>query len=175
MSLYFIAVEPHSELTDKIRLIQKDFAERFLSSKSYRNFPHITIIPPFSCQDDQERGLISKFMKIPLSTEKFTVHLDGFGSFPNFKSPAIFIKPENDSELTGIFNEINSAMKSFDYHDSKFRPHLTVAYRDLSPENYRKSWQEYQKKSFRDSFVVSAVNLYKHDGRKWNKIASKFL
>jgi len=175
MSLYFIAVEPHSELIDKIRAIQKDFVERFSSSKSYRNFPHITIIPPFSLHEDEETALISKFKDISLTTKPFTVDLNGFGSFPHSKNPAIFIKPENESELTALFNEINSAMKSFDYKVSKFRPHLTVAYRDLSPENYRKSWMEYQTKTFRDRFEVNAVKLYKHDGRKWNEIASKIL
>lgn len=175
MSLYFIAVEPHNELIDKIRVIQKDFADRFSSSKSYTNFPHITIIPPFSLHDEEETALISKFKDISLTTKPFTVHLNGFGSFSNSKNPAIFIKPENESGLTTLFNEINSAMKSFDYRVSKFCPHLTVAYRDLSPEAYRTAWQEYQKKHFRDRFVVSAVNLYKHDGKKWNEIASKTL
>lgn len=175
MSLYFIAVEPHNELIDKIRVIQKDFAERFSSSKSYSNFPHITIIPPFSLRDDEETALISKFKDFSLATKPFTVHLNGFGSFPNSKSPAIFIKPENESELTALFKEINSAMKMFDYRVSKFRPHLTVAYRDLSPENYRKSWMEYQTKTFRDRFEVNAVKLYKHDRKKWNEIAAKTL
>src|SRR5690606_7384373 len=105
MSLYFIAVEPHNELIDKIRVIQKDFADRFSSSKSYRNFPHITIIPPFSLHDDQETALISKFKDISLATKPFTVHLNGFGSFLNSKNLAIFIKPENESELTALFNE----------------------------------------------------------------------
>ena len=173
MSLYFIAVEPHGELIDKIRAIQKDFAERFSSCKSYKNFPHITITPPFSLHDEEETALISKFKDISLTTKPFTVHLNGFGSFSNSKNPAIFIKPENESGLTTLFNEINSAMKSFDYKVSKFRPHLTVAYRDLSPENYQKSWQEYQSKTFRDRFEVNVVKLYKHDRKKWNEIAYK--
>lgn len=47
MSLYFVAIEPVSELIIKIKEIQRDFAERFQSKKAFQNFPHITIIPPF--------------------------------------------------------------------------------------------------------------------------------
>ncbi|MGZ5209988.1 MAG: RNA 2',3'-cyclic phosphodiesterase, partial [Kaistella sp.] len=58
---------------------------------------------------------------------------------------------------------------------SQFHPHLTVAYRDLTFENFKKAWEEYEKKTFEDSFLVDKICLFKHDSQKWNLLSIKKL
>ncbi len=64
MSLYFIAIEPTSDLIKKIKEIQRDFAERFQSKKAFQNFPHITIIPPFMHDEKNESEVLGQFLKL---------------------------------------------------------------------------------------------------------------
>ena len=174
MSLYFVAITPHAELRNEIKLIQKDFATRFNSFKSYRNFPHITLIPPFRHDEENESEVTGCFLKADVEMPSFYIQLNGFGSFPNKKHPVVFIKPENSEPLFSIFTEMDKKMSRFGYV-SHFNPHLTVAYRDLTFENYEKAWIEYQRLSFQKEFQVNHIMLYKHYNGKWNEIARRKL
>lgn len=173
MPLYFIAIAPDELLSEKIRVIQKDFSDRFNAHKSLNNFPHITLARPFECGEHEENQLMETFENIRLTAGKFILKLNGFGSFPNPKSPVIFIQPEPSPQLERLYSEINTGMHFT--KTGKFHPHLTVAYRDLSFEHYGKAWQEYRDRPFSAEFEVQSVGLYKHSGRKWNAISEKKL
>lgn len=173
MSLYFVAIEPQPELSAEIRLIQKDFAERFNSKKALRNFPHITIIPPFKFDEDNESEVTGKFLKIDLATSKFAIQLKGFSTFQNPRNPVIFIKPEVSAELQELHNTMTKAMP-FNYIEN-FNPHITVAYRDLTSENFEKACPEYNGKNFERIFEADEVRLYKHFDQKWNLLATRKL
>ena len=54
--------------------------------------------------------------------------------------------------------------------DIDFKPHITVAYRDLTPENFSVAWQEYKDKTVNSVFHVDAIHLLEHDRKKWNLI-----
>ena len=144
MSLYFIAVVPHKELRKKAKVYSKDFAERFYSLGSYKNFPHITLIKPFPFDENKEDELVDQFSEMDLKTTSFIVDLNNFGCFPNKNNPVIFITPENKEELQKLYDEVQPKMNFHSY--AKLTPHLTVAYRDLSPENFSLAWEEYQSK-----------------------------
>lgn len=173
MSLYFIAVVPHKELRQKARVFSKDFAERFNSIKSFENFPHITLIKPFHFDENQEEILMGNFSEMNLKSSPFEVILKNFGCFPNKDKPVIFIKPESSTELQLLYDEVQPMMKFHSY--AKIHPHLTVAYKDLSPENFQKAWAEYQTKTFEDSFLVDKICLFKHENKKWNLLKIKYL
>ena len=173
MSLYFIAVVPHKELRKKAKVYSKDFAERFYSLGSYKNFPHITLIKPFPFDENKEDELVDQFSEMDLKTTSFIVDLNNFGCFPNKNNPVIFITPENKEELQKLYDEVQLKMNFHSY--AKLTPHLTVAYRDLSPENFSLAWEEYQSKNFVDSFLVDKICLFKHYNGKWNLLKIKNL
>ena len=173
MGLYFIAVVPHRELRLKCRNFSKDFAERFDSVKSFKNFPHITIIKPFRFDENQEDILVKNFSEMNLNSPPFEVFLKDFGCFPNKDNPVIFIKPKNKVELQKLYDEVQPKMNFHSY--GKLNPHLTVAYRDLSLEKFNLAWEEYQSKIFEDSFLVDKICLFKHDSKKWNLLSIKKL
>lgn len=166
MSLYFIAVVLPEELCEKVKAVSKDFAERFGSVKAFNNFPHITLIAPFRLEENLEDNLAQVFAELHLGNTSFEVFLKNFGCFPNRKQPVIFIKLENTIELLRLQKEIEDKMKFKPF--GKFSPHLTVAYRDLSVENFQKAWREYERKIFEDSFLAERIGLFKHENKKWN-------
>jgi len=173
MSLYFIAVVPQQKIAEKAKQFSKDFADRFNSVKSYQNFPHITVIKPFHLEDIEEHSLVRKFSEMTIKSRPFDLKLKGFGCFANRTNPVIFIKPENKDELQKLYDEVQQQLN---FHPiSEFHPHLTVAYRDLTFENFKKAWEEYEKKTFEDSFLVDKICLFKHDSKKWNFLSIKNL
>ena len=170
MSLYFIAIEPPNDLSKRIREIQRDFKERYGSRKSYDSFPHITLVPPFRSEESSENSLIEKFHKIALPEQPFEIILDGFGSFSNRKNPVIFVKPHPSAHLNMMRNAL---VHHFTEAEDFFHPHLTVAYKDLTPENFQRAWTEYNIKEFNGKWTVNSVKLYKHYDRLWNLVASR--
>lgn len=172
MSLYFVAVEPQTELITKIREIQEDFALRFFSKKAANNFPHITLIPPFSHDEENEGEVIGHFQKTEINSDPFYVGLQRFGSFSHSKNPVIYIKPQLSSELLQLHESFEKSMQRFSFVRN-FNPHITVAYRDLTVENFQKAWTEYQHKDFCGEFLISTVGLYKHSARKWQLLSSR--
>ena len=170
MSLYFIAVEPNPEMAGRIKSIQLDFKTRFNSRKAYDSFPHITLVPPFRFEEKQEKSLIEEFHRINLPEKPFEVNLSGFGSFENRKNPVIFIKPNLSEELTILRNAL---INHFTEPENFFHPHITVAYKDLSPEDFRKAWLEYQPEAFSGKWTVESVELYKHFNRRRNLLTSR--
>ena len=164
---------PHNELRKRAKNYSKDFAERYNSVKSYRNFPHITVIKPFHFEEKEEETLVKKFSEMKLKSSPFKITLKNFGCFPNKNNPVIFIKPENTEEFQQLYDEVQMQMNFHVYE--KQSPHLTVAYKDLSPENFHKAWQEYETKTFEDSFLVDKICLFKHINGKWNLLKIKDL
>ncbi|RQP09088.1 MAG: 2'-5' RNA ligase family protein [Chryseobacterium sp.] len=170
--LFFIAVAPDEELTAEIRKINKDFAERFDSEKALKSFPHITLVPPFSVKEEDEAALKEHFESIELTVQPFEQRLKDYGCFER-KNPTIFIRPENTEELQQLHKEV--AVKMDKEINENFHPHLTVAFRDLTKENFAEAWKEYQDKEFTASFTVDRVGLYRHDGKQWELFAPKAL
>ncbi len=170
--LFFIAVAPDENLTAEVRKVNQDFAERFDSEKALKSFPHITLAPPFSVKEEDEAALKKHFENIEISVSPFEQRLRDYGCFER-KNPTIFIRPENTEELQQLHKEV--AVKMDKEINENFHPHLTVAFRDLTKENFDKAWREYQNKEFKGSFNVNRVGLYRHDGKRWNLFATNCL
>jgi len=77
--------------------------------------------------------------------------------------------------LYTLQNEIIRSFKnSYPTHiqntDLKFKPHITIAYRDLTPENFREAWKEYKHKVYNALVDADSFHLLQHDTKQWNVI-----
>lgn len=177
-SLYFIALIPHSELSDKITAVKYDFSRNYQSSKALKVMPHITLQNPFSRMESFETEFHLRLQDFFSAFHSFNVQLSGYDCFNKNTNKVIFINVvKNDllSELRKkliyfLREEMNFSAKESAY---SFHPHVTVAYRDLSTEQFNKAWLIYKNKTFEGTFVTNAVYLLKHDYRQWN-VLSKF-
>lgn len=179
-NLYFIALIPHRELREKITAIKQDFASRFNSSKALKVYPHITLKAPFKLVPADHEKLLQWFSNLNISQKPFTIELKNFEVFPNKKSPVVYIHPIPTQPLLWlqikiILGFIENISDIVEKSDLEFKPHCTVAYRDLSPEMFSKAWEEYKHKPFAASFEVDAFYLLQHDSKKWNLIETKNL
>jgi 2'-5' RNA ligase len=176
-NLYFIAIIPGRELREKITAIKQDFATRFNSSKALKVYPHITLKAPFKYPSNAHQRVMDWFENLQINQQPFAIELKDFGAFHNKNNPVIFIHPETNTQLLNMQQEIIKDFKTFlpamaHPTDLKFSPHVTVAYRDLDANNFKKAWQEYQYKKFDGLFDINAFYLMQHDSKKWNIIAT---
>ncbi len=49
-----------------------------------------------------------------------------------------------------------------------FSPHMTVAFRDLTRQNFKAAWQEFQQRQLQFEFTATQLTLLIHDGKRWN-------
>lgn len=179
-SLFFIALIPDKDLREKINKIKRDFSRRFASHKALKVYPHITLKAPFKCFAGGKKELLNWFSETSFQQKPFLLHLKGFGAFHNKSNPVIFINSVPSNELRQMQKELivgfNSIFPAYIHPvDVSFKPHMTVAYRDLSPHMFSLAWQEYKDKSFKDVFGVHTIYLLEHDTKKWNVIKDRKL
>lgn len=68
-------------------------------------------------------------------------------------------------ETIGIVHEVSK--------NRPFSPHMTVAFKDLTRQNFRAAWPEFQHQPLEYEFAASHLTLLMHDGRRWT-ISSEF-
>lgn len=177
-SLYFIALLPHQQLAERITAIKNDFARNYGSSAALKTMPHITLQSPFKRSPETEVEMHLRLQEFFEKYKAFDIELNNFNCFDNKTNKVIFADVVKNEQLF----QLHKALMYFLQTELKFtpretpysfHPHITLAYRDLTPENFSKAWTAYKDKPFKGTFKANAAYLLKHDYRKWN-ILSRF-
>jgi 2'-5' RNA ligase len=173
--LYFFALVPPEDIQTYVTKVKMDFKERFESVHALKSPAHITLIPPFRYKYSAESQLI-KTLDIFSSQElKFKQKLQDFGFFP---PRVIFIKVDKSENLRNMFHRFKMHMdsklnlSSLTRGPVRFSPHMTVAFRDLTKENFNKAKPLYEEKQISFEFIVCGISLLKHNGKRWEIIHS---
>ncbi len=121
--------------------------------------------------------LLRWFNDLHILQKQFIIQLKDFGAFENKRNPVVFVQPVVTKELQALQQQLIANFSSVfpgNIHptDLDFHPHMTIAYRDLSPEMFQQAWNEYKHKSLDEAFEVDAVYLLQHDSKKWNIIST---
>lgn len=100
----------------------------------------------------------------------FTLELADFGCF----SPkVIFIKVVPHPDLTTLQGELALLLKSnmnifnANYQNRPFRPHVTIAFRDLRKAMFIKAWDYFKASVFHELVKIQSMSLLIHGGGRW--------
>ncbi|HLO47825.1 MAG TPA: 2'-5' RNA ligase family protein [Kamptonema sp.] len=168
---FFIALVPPQEIQEHITEIKQYFAEKYASSGALKSPPHITLQPPFRWLADDVGKLEECLEKFAIAHHPVPVTLSGFDAFP---PRVIYGKPLKTPELLGIqknlieYLETNLEITDTVAKNRPFTPHMTVAFRDLTKENFKAAWSEFNKRSLNFEFTAYQLTLLLHDGDRWN-------
>ena len=168
--LFFIALLPPEEIQQDITKIQQHFAQVYNSRAALKSPPHITLQPPFEWQLEELPVLEEKLEQFVQIREPFPVNLSGFGAF---KPRVIYINVLKTPQLLAVHKDLMSYLEeSLNIVDRvgktrPFAPHLTVAFRDLTRQNFRMAWPEFEQQSLHFEFIVSRLTLLIHNGKRW--------
>ncbi len=173
--LYFIALFTPAALTQKIQKLKQEIKQKFNSSHSLNAPPHITLLSPFKHDEESLSNLDALLQKFSSSFQPFEIRLNDFSTFP---PRVIFIDVEKTPKLMLIQKELESlarkhpAVFTYNYDKRPFHPHLTLAFKDLTKNNFYAAWREFEDRSFKETFQATALYLLKHNGKKWIPVKS---
>jgi 2'-5' RNA ligase len=170
-ALYFIAILPPEEVNNQIEEIRLECSRKFGVFKALRPPVHITLYPPFhldeSCQANLERLIGDGTMAL----SSFTQHLENYGSFAR---KVVYIDAVKNTKLEYLYQAILSviARNKIDRQlesriNQPYNPHITIAYRDVSNEQFAAIWNEYKDRKLELSFEIERFTLLKHEKQKW--------
>jgi 2'-5' RNA ligase len=177
---YFIALLPPQEMQDYANQVRQYFSDRYNSRKAFSSPPHITLIPPFDWNQGPE-SIQQALTAFAQTTAPFTIRLSGFGHFPQ---NVIYINVLKDGPLLSLQSHLADHCRetlgltsrySNQIVDRPFVPHMTVAFRDLTTENFNHAWIEFESKLLGLSnqsdqsyqFLGDRLTLLKYDGQVW--------
>jgi 2'-5' RNA ligase len=168
-TLWFIALLPPDTVTEKVRAVQHEIADRF-GPKSILKIPvHITLEPPFRLDDAEEPRLDALLRKFFATKENFSLKLKNFGSF---RENVVFIEVAPSLPLLEIHGELSGLLRADAIVKTApwqggYTPHMTVANRDVTPEAHHHIWREFNTRKFYAEFSVEDIALLRHDEKLW--------
>lgn len=167
---FFIALLPPQEVQQFANEVKQHFAEVYNSCAAQKSPPHITLQPPFDWEREELPQLKQKLQIFAQTQSVIPVTLKGYGAF---KPRVIYINVIKTPELLAVQKELMAYLESslsITHKVSKsrpFAPHLTVAFRDLTKNNFRQAWSEFEHQDLNFQFTVTQLTLLKHNGRCW--------
>jgi 2'-5' RNA ligase len=166
---FFIALLPPPNIQDYVNQIKQHFADCYGSCAAQKSPPHITLQPPFNWLD-AEVPVLQQYLSTFANREPVTVTLNGFAAFA---PRVIYINVLKTPELLTLQSDLIKHLDGLEIITpvSKSRastPHLTVAFRDLTRQNFKAAWAEFQQRQLHFEFTVDYLTLLLHDGKQWN-------
>jgi 2'-5' RNA ligase len=133
-----------------------------------RSPPHVTLQSPFPLEPGQAEAAASALEGAAARQAPFGIRLTGFG---RFGERVVFIDVEASENLSKIHAAVRQAMQAAGLAgkeaDRPFRPHVTVAHRDLTPGAFRKAWARYAAEPFEAFFSASGLVLLRLEPEGW--------
>ncbi len=171
---FFVALLPPDFIQDEVRQIQSDFESRYSTRTTLKAPPHITLIPPFELSIDRIEVLQIELEKFAKTRSPFTINLSGFAAFP---PRVIYLDIVPNPVLPDLYVDIAATLANTlriidPYAARPFVPHMTVALRDLTPENFELAWAEFRDRKINFEFEAINLTLLAHDQQKWNILSN---
>ncbi|MBW4649931.1 MAG: 2'-5' RNA ligase family protein [Kastovskya adunca ATA6-11-RM4] len=167
---FFIALLPPQDIREDVNEIKQYFGDRYASRKAQNSPPHITLQPPFDWQVDEVQQLERCLKAFADTYNSVPITLRGFGAFV---PRVIYINVVKTAELLALqqdlMAEVEESLGIVDRVSKSrpFAPHMTVAFRDLTKQNFRAAWQEFQQRQLEVEFTASGLTLLIHNGQRW--------
>ena len=173
---FFIALVPPPDIEQHITEIQQYFAEHYNSRGALNSPPHITLQPPFHSLAEDVPKSEESLKQFSVNRRPIPVTLSGFAAFA---PRVIYVDVVKSPELLEIhsylmsYRSANLGIVDRVSQSRPFVPHMTVAFRDLTKDNFQRAWLEFAGRSLHFEFTASALTLLLHDGSRWN-ISNQF-
>ncbi len=173
---FFIALLPPQDVQDYATEIKEYFAQNYDSGHALKSPPHITLQPPFEWQLDAVPILEQTLSTFAETQTPVPIILKGFGAFvPRVIYINVIKTPELMSLQSYLMAHLEESLGIVDpvSKTRPFSPHMTVAFKDLTRQNFRAAWLKFERRELEFKFTVAHLTLLIHDGGRWN-INSEF-
>lgn len=172
--LYFLSIHTPQGVEKEILKLKHEIKDRFRSEKALRLPGHVTLVRPTWIEESLQDELVSNISELLIEQKPFQVELLDFGAFT---PRTIYIGVIPTPILTQLKHELDQVVErnilpeeERSREKKEFVPHISIANRDLTPDNFRAAWDEFKYRNFKGSFQVRGVHLLRHNGKRWEVI-----
>lgn len=165
--LFFVAILPPEAIQQELRQIQIQIAQTYGVRGALRSPPHITLVPPFSLASpvsgppEAIDALQAKLAALASHQAPLPLQLRGFAAFvPRVIYVHVTPTPALLQLQASLQEHFPPRPRAPGVH--RFVPHITVAFRDLSPVRFHQIWPEYQGRSLQLDFTALGLTLLRH-------------
>lgn len=168
---FFVALLPPESIQDEVNQIKQYFSDRYHSKKAFNSPPHVTLQPPFKWSAENVSVLETCLREFATDYSTILMTLEGFGAFA---PKVIYVNVLKTPELLTLqaklmaYLEVSLGIVDPVSKSRPFSPHMTVAFRDLTRQNFKAAWPEFERRPLHFEFTASNLTLLIHDGNKWN-------
>jgi 2'-5' RNA ligase len=172
MQMYFIAIVLPPHLNEKVIKYKNMMLEKFNCKVGLKSPAHITLVPPFSMEEEKEPKLISDIESLSSLLSPFAVQTNNFSAF---KPRTIFIQPVLTEELNKAKEKTDDVFRNNPSYNIKietrpFHPHITIATRDLFKKSFYEIWPWFAEKEFKEGWTVEGISILKHNKKNWDVV-----
>lgn len=152
--------------------IKNSLFQEFGLKGALRSPAHITLHRPFEWDEKKETRLKNTLTEFS-QTEPFSIELRGFSHFSN---RVVFADVLPNEHLLTLYESLRSFAhrRLLLFNESEdmrgFRPHVTLAFRDLRKKNFEPVWHYISNLSFRHIIHAEGFSLLRLE-EKWCEIA----
>jgi 2'-5' RNA ligase len=170
MQRFFIALLPPPAIQTQVTAIKQYFSEVYHSKAALKSPPHVTLQAPFVWDLRNLARLKTELAQFAAQYPAMPMRLDGFRAFA---PRVIYIHVDCYPQLLYLQKALTGWMATdFDIIDPQasyrtFTPHMTVAFRDLTPQAFRQAWPEFEQRVIQFEFMANHLSLLIHDGQQW--------
>ncbi|GAA4387085.1 2'-5' RNA ligase family protein [Hymenobacter koreensis] len=172
-SLYLVALLPPEPVFSAVWAMKQEIHERTGSRNAVRLPPHITLIPPLRLRASEFEPLaLPALAAFAAGQHPFRVGLHDFAWFGH---RTLFVHVSDDSALQTFHRTLTAwcrqHLPAVPREKRAFTAHMTLATRDLPPDQVPALKLEFAQRSFQAQFEVGSFALFRHNGRQWEAIA----
>jgi 2'-5' RNA ligase len=171
--MYYIAIVCPDNLNNKIKGFKLWMQEKFGCKVALKSPAHITLIPPFWFDIDNEAIILQAISSFQSSVESIEIELT---SFAHFAKRVLYISVKPNEHLERIKQETEDHFISLlgeviKKETKPFVPHITIANRDVKPPDFDKAWAHFMNRKFEAVFQTQQISLLKLAEEKWSVIS----
>lgn len=166
-ALYFAALIPPTEIREEVLRLKLEIKEKFDAAHALKLPAHLTILRPFWLEIKKENDVFHKLHTAASTQTPFPVQLK---DFDHFGQRVLYIKVVEHEPVKQVYNNFSGSLKTLfsNASASSIHPHVTLATRDLSRENFGRVWNDFKNRSYMNSFMAKSLILLKHNGKSWD-------
>jgi 2'-5' RNA ligase len=170
-NLFFFGILLPFNIAAEVNEIRQEFEDKYESSKALKAPPHITIIPPLFANDTFEEAIVAEVTAFVKNFAHFDIKLNGFGEF---NKKVIFVEVEKNERLQLFYQAFSAFFTGLGFEltsmNKFYHPHVTVAFRDLTKENFEKAWPAFENRELKENFSATSIHLLKHRDERWQVV-----
>lgn len=169
MKFYYLAILAPESVNRTVLEWKRHLFDRYGSKVAMKSPAHITLVPPFKMEGRLEETLQENLRYFCHAIPSFGISLENFGAFP---PRVIYIRVLKNLVLESVkisLEDYLGRQNQFPVRpDTRpFKPHITLANRDLKQSDFTEAWEWFKAKSYRESFTAGSISMLKHNGRFW--------